>query len=118
MKLEPPTLTWIEPWSPVTAEDRVGLAEELHREICNREHVLFGRVVIAIGARRDLDDFLFYLGPTPPSFALVHLTWSRESRRDWPYTEFFETAQDWVERGLRAAALDYEQTNASQDGAA
>ena len=114
MKLEPPTLTWIEPWDEVTAEDGVGLAEELQREICNREHVLFGRAAIGVGARRDLDDFLFYLGATPPSFALVHLTWNRESRRDWPYTKFFENAQDWLERGLKTAVLDYEQTHNSR----
>ena len=96
----------------------MGLAEELHREICNREHVLFGRAVLAIGTRRDLDDFLFYLGPTPPSFALVHLTRSRERLRDFPYTELFQTAEDWVERGLKASVLDYEQAHKSQDGAA
>ena len=115
MKLEPPALTWIEPWHPIDAKQGVELAQELQREIGSLEHLLFGRSAIAVGARRDLDDFLFYLGPTPPSFALVHLTWARESRREWPHAELFETAQDWIERGLRAAVLDYEQSHNSQD---
>ena len=115
MKLEPPELTWIEPWHPIGANEGVELAEELQREICCHEHLLFGRATIAVGARRDLDDFLFYLGPAAPSFALVHLTWARESRREWPYAELFETAQDWMERGLKAAVLDYEQTHKRRD---
>lgn len=118
MNLEPPNLMWVKPWEPVTAEDGVELARELQREICNPEHVLFGRAAIAVGARRDLDDFLFYLGPTAPSFALVHLTWARELRAGWPYTEFFETAEDWMERGLKAAVLDYEQPRPKPDGTA
>jgi hypothetical protein len=118
MKLEPPLLPWTEPWSPLDGELQVGLAEELHREICNPEHILFGREVLAIGTRRGLDDFLFYLGPTPPSFALVHLTWSREKLRDFPYSEVFETAEDWIERGLKPSILDYEQSRKRRDGAA
>ena len=118
MKLEAPKIPWIEPWEALDAEKADGLAEELHREICNQEHVLFGHTVVGVGSRRDIDDFLFYLGPTPPSLALVHLTWNRELRREWPHTEFFDTVEDWVERGMKAATIDYEQSHKRRDGAA
>ncbi len=94
MKLEPPRLPWLEPWSPLDEGLQRGLAEELRREICHRDHRLYGRETLAIGTCRGLDDFLFYLGPTPPSFAVVHLTWGKEKQPDFPYAELFSTAED------------------------
>jgi hypothetical protein len=105
-EIDPSRIPWREPWYALR-EDWARKAEaELRREVCS-EHALFDRNAIAIGQRQDCDDFLFFLGDTPPSYAVVHLTYQHETRPDWPQTEFFDSLDDWITKGLGPDADDF-----------
>jgi hypothetical protein len=70
-------------WWPVfdTPEARE-LTQELHRELPDG-HVLKGRPVTAVAARRHLKDTVFWL-PETSEWAFVHLTWGVETDPGWP----------------------------------
>jgi hypothetical protein len=93
----------LEPWSHV--HDGKGLEAELAREL-PPGHRLFGRKVRAVARRVDRDDFLFVVEPVdrsgpfraaPPEWALVHLTWSKETDPRWPSTEMYPSIEAWIE---------------------
>ena len=86
---------WLEPWVPVADQDREGMERELTHELA-AGHVLFGRKARAIGRRNDQDDVLFVVDG-PRQFAVVHLTYARETRPEWPHTIVFESVQEFVE---------------------
>lgn len=99
-------IQWREPWHAI-APDYAAIAEaEIHREMC-AGHILFGRSVTAIGYRQDCDDVLFYLGEVVPRFAVVHLSYQRETRPEWPSTKLFDTLIEWVEQCLIPDADDF-----------
>jgi len=50
---------------------------------------------------------LFYLGEAVPQFAVVHLTYARETRPEWPETVFFDTLEGWIERCMIPDAEDF-----------
>ena len=70
-------------------------------------HVLFGRKVQTIGRRQDCDDVLFYLGESVPQFAVVHLTYARETRPEWPNTSLFDTLDAWIQQCMTPDAEDF-----------
>jgi hypothetical protein len=105
-KFDPSQIQWRVPWWPVPPEHDAGTAAELHREMC-AGHVLFGRTVQAVGRRQDCDDVLFYLGEAVPQFAVVHITYARETRPEWPETVFFDTLEGWIERSMIPDAEDF-----------
>lgn len=99
-------IPWREPWHAISRDSAAKAEAELHREMCDK-HVLFGRVLTAIGCRQDCDDVLFYLGEVAPSFAVVHLTCRRETQPEWPHTTFFDSLASWVEQCLIPDAEDF-----------
>jgi hypothetical protein len=74
------------PWESLEPDNN--LHEELQRE-APPEHVLYGAETRAIAHRRDCDDFLFYVLNREFTFAVVHLTWHKETDATWPSTELF-----------------------------
>jgi hypothetical protein len=93
-KFDTSQIQWREPWLPASPEQASQAEAELPRELC-AGHVLFGRSVTAIGVGQDCDDVLFYLGESAPSFAVVHLTFQRETQPRWPDTELFDSLAAW-----------------------
>jgi hypothetical protein len=79
------------------------LTAELQREIGPR-HPLAGVRVVPVARRHDRDDVLFLLPEAGDRLALVHLTWSRKREADprWPNTVFYESWEDWAQRGMTA----------------
>src|SRR5687767_11071706 len=106
IQFDPSQIQWRVPWWPVPAEDEAKTVAELHRELPSG-HVLFGGTVQAVGRRQDCDDVLFYLGESLPHFAVVHLTYSPESRPEWPSTTLFDTLADWIEQCMIPDAEDW-----------
>jgi hypothetical protein len=75
------------PWVPVTGS---ALRDELIRELCP-DHVLHGVAVTPLARRGTRDDVLFQLDDGTGRVAVVHLTWSRETSPEWPWTTLFES---------------------------
>ena len=98
-------IEWLEPWHAVA--EGSALEAELAREVCDG-HPLRGHMVRAVGRRADSDDVLYFLPGHEFAFAVVHLTWAKESRPGWPATDFYSSADDWVERCMRPDHLDAE----------
>ena len=99
-------IPWRVPWLPVPPGQNAGTVAELHREMPTG-HILFGRNVQAIGRHQDCYDVLFYIGDTTPQLAVVHLTYARESRPEWPNTTLFDTLEAWIEQCTAADAEDF-----------
>ena len=99
-------IQWRVPWWPVPSEHDARTVAELQREI-PAGHVLFGRTFQTVGRRQDNDDVLFYLGESAPQFAVVHLTYARESLPEWPKTTLFDTLESWMERCMIPDAEDF-----------
>jgi hypothetical protein len=91
-------IEWLQPWEAID-EDADRFSAELHREMCP-QHCLYGRKVIALGRRKDLDDFLFRVLDGPQPYAIVHLTWSVESKPDFPLTSLCANL-DEIRREIR-----------------
>jgi hypothetical protein len=102
---DPTKIEWREPWGPIPPN--TGREIELQREMC-AGHVLFGRSVIAVAARNDCDDVLFYLGESAPSFAVVHLTYRRETQPEWPHTELFDSLSEWIQKRMIPDAEEFD----------
>lgn len=81
-------------WHEVSAEESLGLENELAREVCS-EHVLANVPAKCIARRDGRDDFLFRVELDNAGYAVVHLTWSRESSPDWPWTKLFNDVDDF-----------------------
>ena len=105
-KFDPSQIQWRVPWWPIPAEQDAGTVAELQREM-PAGHVLFGRTVQAVGRRQDCDDVLFYLGESVPQFAVVHLTYARETRPEWPSTALFDTLDAWIQQCMIPDAEDF-----------
>ena len=105
-KFDTSQIQWREPWLPALPQQALQAETELLRELC-AGHVLFGRSVAAIGVRQDCDDVLFYLGVSAPSFAVVHLTFQRETQPRWPDTELFDSLTAWVVRRMIPDAEEF-----------
>jgi hypothetical protein len=105
--LDPLQIEWRTPWGSLAVDRALKAEIELQREM-SVGHVLFGRTVKAIGTRQDCDDVLFYLGERAPRFAVVHLTYNRETRPEWPSTELFESLTDWVQNRMIPDAEDWD----------
>jgi hypothetical protein len=105
-KFEPSKIQWRVPWWPTPPEQEARTIAELYREM-PAGHALFGRNVQPIGYRQDCDDVLFYLGESVPQFAVVHLTYLRETRPEWPETMLFDTLATWIEQCMIPDAEDW-----------
>lgn len=68
-------------------------------------HVLEGKRVRMIARRVDTDDVLYEVMTEPPSFAVVHLTWSdrRQTNPQFPWTTLYDSMDRFREAMLRDA---------------
>lgn len=91
-------IEWLAPWEPV----QPGPESELANEV-GPGHPLYQRQALAVGHRNDSDDVLFFLPDHSPPLAVVHLTWAgeQETRSDFPWTTFYFSLDDWVERCMQ-----------------
>ena len=105
-KFDTSQIQWRVPWSAASPEQAAQAEAELPRELC-AGHILFGRPVAAIGFRQDCDDVLFFLGESTPSFAVVHLTFQRETQPRWPDTALFDSLSAWVEQCMIPDAEEF-----------
>ena len=87
-----PLVQFLEPWYE---DSSAALAEELRLE-APPGHVLHGVSVSTRARRQDQDDVLFELMDGTARFAVVHLTYSRESDPRWPRTRLFANADAWL----------------------
>jgi len=106
IKFESSQIQWRVPWGPVPPEHDARTVAELHREM-PASHVLFGRSVQTVGRRQDCDDVLFYLGDSAPQFAVVHLTYARETGPEWPSTTLFDSLEAWIKQCMIPDAEDF-----------
>ena len=100
-------IPWREPWAAVDSTQFQGT---LARE-AGRKHVLYGRRAIAIGRRHDTDDVLYYLPDGPAMLAVVHLTWSSQTPEPdarFPWTDLYQSVQDWVDQRMIPDARERE----------
>lgn len=83
------------PWLRVDADTAQKLANQLVREL-GPGHVLAGVAAVGFARRDDGDDVIYRLHGHASQFAIVHLTWHRESRPEWPWTTLFADGDDLV----------------------
>jgi hypothetical protein len=83
-----------EGWIAISGEDARRFEDELKKE-ASSTHALFGLMAQCLARRADRDDFLFFLPEHSHPLAVVHLTWSKETKPDFPWTTFFESAADF-----------------------
>jgi len=97
-------MQFLKPWHEVTSED-LDLQTELAAEV-GPSHPLKGRNMRAVARRQDCDEVLFVSVDEPRVIAVVHLTYANRPEMDprWPGTTFFDSMEDWIERGMKAAA--------------
>ena len=105
-KFDASQIQWREPWQIIPPDYASKVEDELYRDM-NAGHVLSGRLFAAIGRRKDCDDILFYLGDRPPRFAVVHLTFQREKRAEWPKTSMFDSLAALMEQRILPEAENY-----------
>jgi len=84
-----------EGWILLSENSARTMKEELQREICN-EHILHGKEVYAIARREDRDDVLFSVKDEENPLYSVHLTWSQESKPDWPFVVPFVSKYEFI----------------------
>lgn len=105
-KFDTSQIQWRVPWHAISTDYAAKAEAEIHWEMC-ASHVLYGRSVSAIGYRQDCDDVLFYLGEQAPSFAVVHLTYQKEARTQWPETTLFASLATWLDQCMIPDAEDF-----------
>ena len=96
-------IQWLEPWEPVEADfDPSAFLTELQLELASG-HPLANRTIIPRARRMDCDDWLVELPGKVPAWAVVHPTFSgrREATVDFPWTVFFSSLRDWVEKCMK-----------------
>ena len=81
----------LEPWQPTS--NPTFYEAELKKEV-SFFHPLNWKNVRAIAHRTDCDDVLFEVLNGKSKYAVVHLTWRKESARKWPATHFYKDWQD------------------------
>ncbi len=81
---------------------------ELYKEV-GTSHVLYGKMVTAVGRRYDCDDVLYQVHDAEFRYAVVHLTYStkREENSDVPCTIIYIDLNDWINRGMKPDNEDY-----------
>jgi hypothetical protein len=86
-------------WAKVQIADTV--LGELRREICN-DHPLLGRECIAVAYDADCPKEFLLLTDLPDApVVLVHLTWHKESKPDWPFIKKYKSIDDFIQQERR-----------------
>lgn len=91
-----------EPWHWITTD----FASELYCELPN-EHVLVGKSLKSIARRQDMDDVLFEIANTDFEYAVVHLTWQKETTNPWPISKLYRNWSDVYENKILPDSLDF-----------
>lgn len=92
-------------WVVVDSAMAAKFEAELRREL-PAGHQLHGRALRAIARRDDRDDVLFVPIVPGASVYRVHLTWSVETDPRWPWTEVYDSVDDFCERWPREELAD------------
>ena len=88
-------MEYLEPWEEYS-KNSISAEMELKRELCEH-HILYGVKAKAVAHRCDCDDVLFKLSEFTHEYAVVHLTFSKESNPEYPSTELFKNIESWSE---------------------
>lgn len=91
-------INWLEPWGKLCT-DSMSFEKELYNEV-GKQHILYGKRVVAVGRRYDCDEFLFQVHDSEFGFAVVHLTYSksREDNPKHPKTRIYKDLNDWINK--------------------
>ena len=87
----------LEPWEEIN--DPMVYENELKKEM-SFFHPLRWKKLRAIGIRIDSDDVLFEIISSKPKYAVVHLTWQKETSRKFPSTKIYKNWTDLYENRL------------------
>lgn len=98
----------LEPWQ--TTGDAAFYETALKKEV-SFFHPLNWKKVRAIAHRTDCDDVLFEVLTGKRKYAVVHLTWRKESSRKFPITKFYK---DWQDVYVNCIAEDHKLWKAGQ----
>ncbi len=81
-------------WFPVDAAGRVGLDEELRREL-KPGHRLYGLPLTIVARSAECDDYLVAVAGTD-TVAEVHLTWAGDYEKPpWPSARVYRSLSEW-----------------------
>ncbi len=83
-------------WVEVDGDSAAALESELQREL-PPGHQLAGMHLKAIARSEDSDDVLFRPESGSRAVYLVHLTWSAETKREWPQSTSHENIAGFLE---------------------
>lgn len=107
------SIEWLEPWWCFYLEGinkGQNLTIELRKELAET-HALYryGDLALAIAARGDQDDVLFWLPGAPEKFAVVHLTWSArpEPYPGFPNTVIYDSLADFIAQDMEPTHQDW-----------
>ncbi|RCU50572.1 hypothetical protein DU002_09135 [Corallincola holothuriorum] len=98
-------MEYLEPWEEYE-KNHEAAAKELARELCPA-HILYKVKASAVAYRCDCDDVLFKLSGFTHEYAVVHLTYSKETEPAYPSTELFESKEAWVTNCMLPDHEDY-----------
>lgn len=84
-------------WTGVGPEFALEYNNELKKEV-TPGHPLFDLETKLLLRHKIKNDFLFYVPGFNLKFAEVHLTWSKREIPPWPFTLFFASIQDWLDK--------------------
>lgn len=87
----------LEPWQ--LTDNAAFYEKELKKEV-SFFHPLNWKRVRAVAVRTDRDDVLFEVFSGGSKYAVVHLTWQKESSRKFPTTHFYKDWQDFFIKRL------------------
>ncbi len=76
-----------EPWWIITKGMSDSLNAELQKKLSSG-HVLYGKEAVAVARREDNDDVVYWVEELN-KYAVVHLTYSKESLSKFPVTKLF-----------------------------
>lgn len=76
-----------DPWWLIPKGMSEYLTEELEKEL-PLKHILYGKNAIAVARREDNDDVIFWIEKLN-KYAVVHLTFSKETSSEFPITLLF-----------------------------
>ena len=92
---DPSELDWPDNWGALHYDDIPKFTRELNKEIC-KDHILYGLPLCALGRCQGNDNFLFQIESAAEKFALVHLTWRKETDPRWPTTMLFNSFEEVI----------------------
>lgn len=87
----------LEPWEEIN--DPIFYENELKKEM-SFFHPLRWKKLRAIDIRTDSDDVLFEIISSKPKYAVVHLTWQKETSRKFPSIKIYKNWTDLYENRL------------------